>query len=199
MQAQSAPSALRADFEREALPHVRSLYGTALRLTRHARDAEDLVQETTLRAYRFFHHYQRGTNCKAWLFRILHNTFVTRYHKSRKEREMLLRVGAESALESARMPAASARTFSDLVVDALDALPADFRMAVVLCDVEELSYKEIADIMDCPVGTVMSRLHRGRKLLKESLFDHAVERGIIKAPADNTVDLATYRRQRDHR
>ena len=186
---QPAKPAERTEFEREALPHVAALYGTALRLTRNAQSAQDLVQETTLRAYRFFHHYQRGTNCKAWLFRILHNTFITSYHKSRKERDMLLRVGAEIDVHGAGEPAASERGFSDVVVGALDALPTDFRMAVVLCDVEDLSYKEIAEVMDCPVGTVMSRLHRGRKLLQESLFAHA----------SDTIDLATYRRQRDER
>src|SRR5688572_22449486 len=183
---------LRREFELQALPHADALYGTALRMTRNDRDAEDLVQDTLLRAYRFFHKFEKGTNCKAWLFKILTNTFINRYHKGRRDREIAQTAADEAATHeilsaevthATRDPdgALASRLLSDDVVRALEAIPSDFRLAVLLCDVEEFSYKEIADIMDCPVGTVMSRLFRGRRLLQRALHDYAVEQGIIKA------------------
>jgi RNA polymerase sigma-70 factor (ECF subfamily) len=215
---------LRREFELQALPHTDALYGTALRMTRNDRDAEDLVQDTLLRAYRFFHKFERGTNCKAWLFKILTNTFINRYHKGRRDREIAQTAADEAATQeilsaevthATRDPegALASRLLSDDVVRALEALPADFRLAVLLCDVEEFSYKEIADIMDCPVGTVMSRLFRGRRLLQRALHDYAVEQGIIKPPAQahppvpepvpgpvpdhaGTIDLAAYRKSK---
>ena len=209
---------LRRQFEEQALPHADALYGTALRLTRNPRDAEDLVQDTLLRAYRFWHTFEQGTHCKGWLFKILSNTFINRYHKGRRDRELATAVAdAEGSLtadilsrevaEASRDPegALASRLLSDDVVRALEALPADYRLAVLLCDVEEFSYKEIADIMDCPVGTVMSRLFRARRMLQRLLHEYAVEQGIIKpvatvepaaeaSPAD-TIDLAAYRRR----
>lgn len=183
---------LRREFEEVALPHVDALYGTALRMTRNDRDAEDLVQDTLLRAYRFFHKFEQGTNCKAWLFKILTNTFINRYNAGKRDREIVETmkldeeamqdiVAAEVSVQ-ARDPegALASRLLSDDVIRALEALPADFRLAVLLCDVEEFSYKEIADIMECPVGTVMSRLFRGRKLLQKALHDYAVDQGIIR-------------------
>ena len=183
---------LRREFEEVALPHVDALYGTALRMTRNDRDAEDLVQDTLLRAYRFFHKFEQGTNCKAWLFKILTNTFINRYNAGKRDRELVETmkldeeamqdiVAAEVSVQ-ARDPegALASRLLSDDVIRALEALPADFRLAVLLCDVEEFSYKEIADIMECPVGTVMSRLFRGRKLLQKALHDYAVDQGIIR-------------------
>lgn len=201
---------MRADFEAEALVHLGVLYGTALRLTRNERDAEDLVQETALRAYRFWHRYKPGTNCKAWMFRILHNTFVTRYHKRKREQEIALAAADEKEIqtESVSWENASHRPeFSDAMTRALDSLQPEFRMAVILCDLHELSYKEIAAAMDCPVGTVMSRLHRGRKLLQQQLREHAVEQGVLRneaghkapneagreAPNDGPIDLGAYR------
>jgi len=199
---------VRAEFEATALPHVDSLYGAAYRLTRNPRDAEDLVQDTVLRAYRFWDSFEKDSNCKAWLFRILTNTFINEYQKRKRGREILNAANAEQqatdgvliheAAESQRDPerALLDRTLSDDVSRALEALPADFRMAVVLCDVEGFSYKEIAEIMDCPVGTVMSRLFRGRRLLKEALHDYAVEQGIIRStpPADrDVIELSRYR------
>jgi RNA polymerase sigma-70 factor (ECF subfamily) len=201
---------LRREFEDQALPHLDALYGTALRLTRNERDAEDLVQDVVLRAYRYWSKFEQGTNCKAWMFKILTNTFINRYHARRRDQEMVLQASDEAATqdilshevrEASRDPegAIASRLLSDDVVRALETLPADFRIAVLLSDVEEFSYKEIADIMECPVGTVMSRLYRGRRLLQRALHDYAVEQGIIKpvvsAPAD-TIDLAAYRQDK---
>jgi RNA polymerase sigma-70 factor (ECF subfamily) len=179
----------RRTFEKEALPHLDALYAVGLRLTRNERDAEDLVQDTILRAWRFFDRFEPGTNCKAWLFKILHNTFVNKYRRRVRERELAASIQAEGGvgpvlsheqLEASRDPerAILDGVLSDDVRRALDALPEDFRLAVVLCDLEELSYKEIADVMDCPVGTVMSRLYRGRRLLQGELRKYAAEQGI---------------------
>jgi RNA polymerase sigma-70 factor (ECF subfamily) len=185
-------------FEQEALVHLNALYGAALRYTRDARDAEDLVQDAMLAAYRFFDRFEPGSNCKAWLFKILTNTFINKYRRRVREREVqgqLIEEEAPSLIseetrEAARDPERLVRAglLSDDVRRALDAVPSDYRMAVVLCDLEEFSYKEIAEIMDCPVGTVMSRLHRGRRLLQRALFDYAVQQGIVKGErADNVV------------
>lgn len=182
-------------FEKEALPHLDALYAVGLRLTRNERDAEDLVQDTLLRGYRFFHRFEAGTNCKAWLFKILHNTFVNKYRRRVREREITGAIEAEGgvgpmlsqgALDASRDPERVILDgmLSDDVRRALDALPEDFRLAVILCDLEELSYKEIADVMDCPVGTVMSRLYRGRRLLQEQLLRYAAEHGIGPGAAD---------------
>jgi RNA polymerase sigma-70 factor (ECF subfamily) len=200
---------LRREFEREVLPHLGALHGTALRLTRNERDAEDLVQDAVLRAYRYWNKFETGTNCKAWLFKILTNTFITRYHSKKRELEVALAIAEEvkspetttilshEAALSARDPegALASRLLSDDVVRALESLPADFRLTVLLSDVEEFSYKEIAEIMDCPVGTVMSRLFRARRLLQRTLHDYAVEQGIIKAAAP--ISLDEFRRRRD--
>jgi RNA polymerase sigma-70 factor, ECF subfamily len=184
------PSA--ADFEREALPHLSALYAAALRMTRNEKDAEDLVQDTLLRAYRFFDTFQAGTNCKAWLFRILTNVFCNNYRE--REHEHVVMTEAESSpanleqfvggggsdgrdVESALL----GRMVSADVEKALAAVPADFRMAVILADLEDFSYKEIAEIMDCPAGTVMSRLFRGRKIWQGLLRDYAIEQGIINS------------------
>ena len=204
---------IRADFEREALPHLQALYAAALRMTRNEKDAEDLVQEALLRAYRFFDTFEAGTNCKAWLFRIQTNVFCNQYRD--RERENVVMTEAESSsanLEQFLAGASSSgrdtesallgRMVSADVEKALAAVPPDFRMAVILADLEDFSYKEIAEIMDCPAGTVMSRLYRGRKILQGLLHDYAVEQGII-APdkgegdaAGAPLDLDAYRRQR---
>ncbi len=187
------PTGQHARFNEEALPHLDSLYGAAMRYTRDPRDAEDLVQDTILTAYRFYDRFEPGSNCKAWLFKILTNTFINKYRRKVREREIreqLIDEDAPSLIsEEARAASRDPERFldagllSDDVRRALDAVPADYRMAVVLCDLEEFSYKEIAEIMDCPVGTVMSRLHRGRRLLQRALYAYAVEQGIVRDDA----------------
>jgi RNA polymerase sigma-70 factor (ECF subfamily) len=192
----------RKEFEATALPHLDALYGTAYRLARNPRDAEDLVQEALLRAYRFWETFEKDSNCKAWLLRILTNTFINEYQRKRRQREVLDAATAEQTATDGVLIHEGAQTqkspegvmlersVSDDVQRALDALPADFRTAVVLCDVEGMAYKEIAEIMDCPVGTVMSRLFRGRRLLQQSLAQFAVEQGYVKAGADSASEAA---------
>ena len=181
-------------FEEAALPFLDQLYGAALRMTRNPADAEDLVQETYLKAFAAYDSFTEGTNLRAWLYRILTNTFITGYRK--RQRQPWL--SSADDLSDSQLHDAEAHTSTGLrsaeaealerlvdadVVDAMAALPDDFRMAVYLADVEGFSYKEIAEIMDCPVGTVMSRLHRGRRLLRGLLADYAVERGFL-APVE---------------
>lgn len=182
--------ATRREFEELALCHLSPLYSGALRLTRDDPAAQDLVQDTMVRAYRFFDRFERGTNMKAWLFKILTNTFINRYRRKTKERSVV--EGVEQYTVSARFfsgdyQAMSAdpetyifdRLLSDDVLRAIDSLPIDFRLAVILADIQEFSYKEIAEIVGCPVGTVMSRLFRGRRLLQKSLATYAMEQGIV--------------------
>lgn len=201
---------VRAEFETLTLGHLDPLYAAALRLTRNERDAEDLVQDTFLRAYRFFDKFERGTNIKAWLFKILTNTFINRYRRQVKERSAVEderetvhdRFMSQDMSENAANPEQYFfdRLLSDDVLKAIDALPVDFRMVVVLADLQEFSYKEIAEILDCPVGTVMSRLYRGRKLLQKTLLSYAVEQGIVHLPEDTDLEEAAkvleFRRRR---
>ena len=204
----------RSEFERQALVHTDSLYGAAYRLTRNARDAEDLVQDSLLRAFRFWDSFEQDSNCKAWLLRIVTNTFINEYQRKKRSREVLDAATAEQDATDGVLVQASAsdrqspekalleRSVSDDVQRALDNLPDDFRTAVVLCDVQGLSYKEIADIMETPVGTVMSRLFRGRKLLAASLREFALAEGYVReAPTKNTevdkpLDLEAFRANR---
>ncbi len=193
----------RQEFEAVALPHLDALYGLATRLCRNERDAEDLVQDAVLRGWRFFDRFDAGTNCKAWLFKILHNTFINKYHRGVRDRDLAgaLAVGegegatvSHDALRAARDPESAilGGVLSTNVQHALDELPEEFRVAVILSGLEELSYREIADVMECPVGTVMSRLYRGRRLLQRALRGYAEEQGIVKAeteglPEDNVI------------
>ncbi len=199
----------RQAFEQEALPQLDHLYGAALRLTRDPAEAEDLVQDAMVRAYRFWHHYKPGTSVKAWLYTILRNTFINGYHKRNRRRAFRREVenqveslgqGVTLAHPGSEVPgpeqAVEAQVTRARIEAALASVPEDYRTAVILADFEGLSYKEIAEVMDCPIGTVMSRIYRGRKLLHKLLFDHAVEVGLIDQPAEDAVDLDTYRERK---
>jgi RNA polymerase sigma-70 factor (ECF subfamily) len=181
----------QAQFVEEAMEFMPSLYSAAMRMTRNPADAEDLVQETYLKAYRGFGGFQEGTNLKAWLYRILTNTFINQYRAKKRrpdERELdevedlylYRRLGGLEAAKAGRSAEDELMDFftDTEVKDALEALPEQFRMAVLLADVEGFSYKEIAEILDIPIGTVMSRLHRGRKALQKQLYEFATERGL---------------------
>jgi RNA polymerase sigma-70 factor (ECF subfamily) len=180
---------LRALFEEQAIPFMDQLYAAAMRMTRNAADAGDLVQETYAKAYAAFAQFEQGTNLKAWLYRILTNTFINSYRKNQRQPyqnaiddlEDWQLGSAESLTQGRSTRSAEAEAIDHLpdsdVKEALQSIPEDFRLAVYLADVEGFSYQEIADIMKTPVGTVMSRLHRGRRLLRERLADYARQRG----------------------
>jgi RNA polymerase sigma-70 factor, ECF subfamily len=186
----------RARFAEEAMPYMGSLYSAALRMTRSAADAEDLVQETYLKAYRAFGSFQEGTNLKSWLYKILTNTFINSY-RSRRRRPVETDLDDVEDLYLYRrlgglQGAAVGRSAEDLVLDqfseadvkgAVESLPEPFRLVVVLSDIEGFSYKEIAEILEIPIGTVMSRLHRGRRALQKALVEYAEARH-ISVPAD---------------
>jgi RNA polymerase sigma-70 factor, ECF subfamily len=192
----------QATFAEQAMPLMDSLYSGALRMTRNPADAEDLVQETYLRAYRGFGGFTEGTNLKAWLYRILTNTYINIYRAKQRrpdeseldEVEDLYLYRRLGGLEAAALGRSAEDelmdTFSEAEVKAaIEDLPENFRMAVLLADVEGFSYKEIADILDIPIGTVMSRLHRGRKALQKALFEYAVTHGLADRP-DEPVPVA---------
>jgi RNA polymerase sigma-70 factor (ECF subfamily) len=177
-------------FEREAIPLLNEMYGAALRLTRNPADAEDLLQEAYLRAYRGFASFKEGTNLRAWLYRILTNAFINVYRKRQREPQTISesdveewylydKLGAEGAEASAEAQVLESLPDED-VQEALASLPDQFRLAVLLADVEGFSYKEIAEILEVPIGTVMSRLHRGRRALEKRLWNVVRERGLIR-------------------
>jgi len=196
------------------MPHAQALFGAAMRLTRSPDDAKDLVQETMFKAWRAFHTFEAGTNCKAWLFRILTNTFINKYRRKAKERDILEgtnRIDAEH--EMVNLPSKRAfldpegamadKSLADEVIAALESVPADFRAVVILSDIEGFAYKDIADMVGIPVGTVMSRLFRGRRLLQDKLFGYAVETGVLHPTLDaaregkaEPLSLAAYRQRR---
>ncbi|MBX2991581.1 MAG: sigma-70 family RNA polymerase sigma factor [Bacteroidetes bacterium] len=187
--ARAAVTQKQREFQGEALPHMDFLYNYALRMTFNAADAEDLVQETFLKAFRFWDSYEKGTNIRAWLFRIMKNAFINRYRKEKKEPETVEYQEVENFYNSVRESAVETSdlqesVFKNLLEDevavAIAELPEDFRTVVILCDIEELTYEEVAEFIDCPIGTVRSRLHRGRKLLRARLTEYARKRGYVE-------------------
>ncbi len=199
-------------FEVEMLGHLDALYGVSCRMTKSTAEAEDLVQDTVVKAMRARDQFTPGTNLKAWLLRILTNTFINRYRRGGLERDLFEGPDADSltdgwvganTMRAMRDPETQALSplVEAEVQRALDDLPDEFRLAVVLSDIEELSYKEIADAMGCPIGTVMSRLHRGRRMLQKTLREQAVAMGIVSeevvvARDDGPADLAAFRRRK---
>jgi RNA polymerase sigma-70 factor, ECF subfamily len=193
----------QATFADQAMPLMSSLYSAALRMTRNPSDAEDLVQETYLKAYRGFGGFQEGTNLKAWLYRILTNTFINTYRAKKRRPEESELEEVEDLYLYRRLggleAAAAGRSAEDELLEhmtdyevkeAIESLPEQFRVAVLLADVEGFSYKEIAEILDIPIGTVMSRLHRGRKGLQKRLYEYAVDRGLAPRDDDSTTEPA---------
>ena len=180
----------RGLFEREALPHVDALYSAALRLSRNPDDARDLLQETVLRAYRFFHQYTPGTNCRAWLLTILYNNFRNGYRGADREQVSLTPEDFEREVEglSARRDQRlsnpemliSERVLDHEVAAALNALPSDFRTVLMLVDVQELNYQEVAQVLEIPIGTVKSRVSRGRQMMRVALSAFARRRGLVR-------------------
>jgi RNA polymerase sigma-70 factor, ECF subfamily len=205
------------EFELLIEQHLDGLFGVALRYTRDRAYAEDLVQDTVVRALRFRDRFEPGTNFKAWVYTILTHTFIHRYRRQKREREILdgqnrvdvdRQLHSEVSRELAMRPenAYLENLLSDDVLAALDSIPEDFRTVVVLCDIEGLAYKDIADIVGCPVGTVMSRLYRGRRMLEGKLANLAIEQGILKpnkraaegaAVAPAVLDINTFRRRKN--
>jgi RNA polymerase sigma-70 factor, ECF subfamily len=195
----ASPLQLREDFEQQALPFADSLFGAAMRMTKNPDDASDLVQETFIKAFRSYSRYEQGTNLKAWLFRILTNTYITLYRKRQREGyqsaldEMAdWQVGDAPSLTQTQTRSAEAdaidRMPSAAVRNALSELSEERRLVVYLADVEGFSYQDIADIMDTPTGTVMSRLHRGRSELREALTSYAKEIGLLPEDGGETND-----------
>ncbi|WEG07840.1 sigma-70 family RNA polymerase sigma factor [Microbacterium horticulturae] len=185
----------RTQFEEQALPYMDQLYAAAMRMTRNPADAADLVQETFVKAFGSWKTFTQGTNLKAWLYRILTNTYINTYRKKQREpyqspiddlQDWQLGGAQSTTSTTARSAEAEAidRMPASVVKEALQSIPEDFRMAVYLADVEGFAYQEIADIMKTPIGTVMSRLHRGRRLLRDLLSDYAAERGITASGSE---------------
>lgn len=179
----------QVDFEREMLPHLDSLYNFAIRLTTDPIDAEDLVQDTIVKAFRFFSSYEKGTNAKAWLFRILKNSYINNYRKKSKQPQQVDYDEVSTYYETVRSEQSDTTDMEDImyrdmlddqITKALQRLPEDFRTVVLLCDVEGFTYEEIANMLDVPIGTIRSRLHRGRNLLRVELEEYADKRGYGK-------------------
>jgi RNA polymerase sigma-70 factor, ECF subfamily len=210
----------RLEFEKQALPHLDALYGLALRLAHNERDAEDLVQDTMVKSFRFFHQFEQGSNIKAWLFKVMVNLFYNSCRQQRNIKRLHLEAETNSHYDRFLSEAtvngqhAEEVLLNNLAVEevrrAVEELPEEFRLAVLLCDLHDLSYKEISDVLGCPVGTVMSRLYRGRRLLQHKLFDYALEQGYLQRAPDSPLpvtaeetsglsDLDAYRAQKGKR
>lgn len=183
---ESELEARKKSFAEEAEPHMKLLYNYAFRMTGDQLDADDLLQDTYLRAFRFFHKFEKGTNCKAWLFRIMKNCFINKYRKNKKEPVKVDYEDVQNFYDSIKDEVVDPndleyKVYSNLLDDelmmALNSLQDDYKTVVILCDLEGLSYEEIAEFLECPIGTVRSRLHRGRKILQKKLTDYAKSRG----------------------
>ena len=181
-------SQLYADFQREAVPHMSAVYNFALRMTGDEDDADDLVQETYLKAFRFFDKFEKGTNCKAWLFRILKNSYINDYRKAVKEPNRVDYEDVQNFYENIKASEIETKHYEmdafnnlldDEITKVMSALPEDFRTVIILSDIEGFTYEEISDFVDVPVGTVRSRLHRARKMLYSQLYDYAKDRGYV--------------------
>ena len=193
---EDAPHQRGWDFEAAAMPYLDPLYNAAYRMARNPQDAEDLVQETYLKAYKYYDKFEEGTNLKAWLFKILKNTFINSYRKKQQAPPKADFADIEESFETiVRDDGGAARTpeeellekvLDEDVQQAIEELPHDYRMVVLLADLEGFAYKEIADILEIPVGTVMSRLYRGRRLLEEALLKYAREHGYIREGGEPT-------------
>src|SRR6056297_367151 len=179
----------QSDFNEEIIPHLDALYNFGLRLTSDPNDAEDLVQDTIVKAYRFFSSYEKGTNAKAWLFRILKNSYINNYRRKSKKPQQVDYDEVATFYESIRAERTETSDLEDTmyrelidddITNALDQIPEDFRTVVLLCDVEDFTYEEIANMLDVPIGTIRSRLHRGRNLLKAQLLEYAEDRGYVE-------------------
>ncbi len=189
------PKGRRDEFERVALPHLSHLYTAAVYLTKDKTEAEDLVQDTYLSAFRFFDKFQPGTNCKVWLLSIVRHLFINRYWQKKREPEIIdwakVEQAYDSVVEQGERADPESLLFSKLmgrdIENALKQLPEEFRTAIILVDIEELTYEEAAQVMGCPIGTIRSRVSRGRRMLQVRLRDHALERGLIELK----VGLAT--------
>lgn len=179
---------LYEDFQKEAIPHMNAVYNFALRMTGDEDDADDLVQETYLKAFRFFDKFEKGTNCKAWLFRILKNSYINDYRKNVKEPDKVDYEDVQNFYENIHSTEINSQHYEqdaftnlldDEITKVMSALPEDFRTVIILSDIEGFTYEEIADFVDIPVGTVRSRLHRARKMLYSQLYDYARDRGYV--------------------
>lgn len=209
----------RQSFERMALPELERMHRFALRLTKNPAEAEDVVQDAMVRAYRFWDRFEQGTNLRAWLLTIVRNTFITRYNKQKRQRVLHTEVEQQHKGELPAAPQGRLSSSADdpedaahqsarraVIMQALDSLPEDYRTAIVLADLEGLAYREVAEIMECPVGTVMSRIYRGRRKLHRLLLGVAVDEGLAKpgqknhrsstAPNPQVPSLIDYRKQR---